>query len=309
VNHRLRIGALALILFLLPQLAQSGPHLFYADEAGNINWRPTYAAALAAAKKTGRPIFVQFSKEDHKPSEDQVAVLRDERITQILNRYYVAVSVDYDKPPAELKNELAKTVKPGAPFLLFLTDRGEGFNTLTGTWKAEQIQEYMLKALLDKGYNLPKSKQADAAKQVEALEKAIEQKSWSKATQTFRSILALSGYSPLKDKAYDLMDKAQEGSTEALNDACTHVRSEEYAEAKKVLEKALKTWTALPVADDVKEHLAAVKLLEVSSQQAKANRKADAVRQLDMVISKYSETPYAAVAVTRKKELAPPKDK
>lgn len=313
MNHRLLVSLSALVAMAVLECARAGPHVHY-DDGGNINWRPNYAVAYAVAQKATKPIFVHASKDKDKASEDQITMaLRDEKLGHLINRYFIPVSVDFDKPPAEIKTHIDKLAKKPAPAILIFSERGQIMNTLTGTWQAKDLHGNLLEMLLDKGYGLAKTKEAEVSKQVDALEKALaEKKPWAKATPLYRNIIQVPGYSPLKDKAYDLIEKAQEDGVNELKGAYNQARQDQYAEAKKGLDKVAKEYAGAPVADQVKDHLAALKLMETAHQFAtdtKFNRKPDAVRRLDEVLAKYPDTPYAALAVSRKKDLVPAKAK
>jgi hypothetical protein len=313
MNLRLLVGLATLIGLPIMELAWGGPHIHY-DDAGNINWRPTYPAAMSIAQKSVRPVFLQISKDKDKASEDQVAVaFRDEKLGQFVNRYFVPVAVDFDKPPTEVKPFIANLgKKPMAPVIIIVTEKGQPTQTFTGTWQPDQLQGKLIEVLENKGYVLPKSKEAEVSRQVDALEKTLAQgaKAWPKATQMFRTIQAYPGYSPLKDKAYDAIDKAQEGGSNSLKEAYNHTRQDEYADAKKLVEKVIKEYAGAPVGDQAKEHLAAVKLMETANQLANdSKKKATAVLQLDQVLTKYGDTPYSGLALSRKRDLVPAKTK
>jgi hypothetical protein len=288
--------------------AWGGPHPFF-DDSGNVNWRPTYAQALAQAQKAGRPIFVDASKDGEKNCEDQVTkTYREEGLGQLLNRYFIPVAVDFQKPPAELKGYIEKSGKKGAPVILVMSERGQISSTFSGVWQAKSLKDALMELLQDK-FALPKSKETELTKQIDLLKKALEQpKTWANATKTFRTIQQSPGYTPLKDQAYDLIDRAQAGGRKEADEAYNHVRQNEFAEAKTLLEKVAKTYTGLPLGDEAKDQLAAVKIMEAAETLAKdPKRKADAVRQFDTVLAKHFDTPYAALALARKKELIPPK--
>jgi outer membrane protein assembly factor BamD (BamD/ComL family) len=310
MNHRLLVSLSALVTLAVLGV-RAGPHVHY-DDGGNINWKPTYAVAFSIAQKSTKPIFVHASKDKDKASEDQVTMtLRDEKLGQLINRYLVPVSVDFDKPPAEVKPHVDKIAKKPPPAVLIFNERGQLMNTLTGTWQAKDLYGNLLEMLQDKGYTLAKTKEAEVSKQVDLLEKALgEKKPWVKATPIFRNIVQNPGYSPLKDRAYDLLEKAQEGGFNDLKEAYNQARQDQYADAKKSLDKVAKEYVGAPVADQAKEHLGALKIMETAHTLASdPKRKTDAVRQLDQVLTKFPDTPYAALALSRKKDLVPPKTK
>jgi len=306
MNHRLVVGLTALFGMALLQLALAAPHPFY-DDAGAIKWRP-WPQALAIAQQTGRPIFLEVSKDNDANSKKLVTTtLRDERVSQFINRYFVPVSVDFAKQPFDLKGTILKAGKT-PPLIVLMGDRGQYLTGLSGYKKPNEVEAEMMKVLEDRLFAMPKSREPEMDKNVKELEKLLTDKSWPKAAAAFRGILQVRGYSPLKDQAYELLDKAQLDATAELKTALDHARQDQYDDARKALDKVLKDYAGAPVADQAKEHLAAVKLLETAHQYAsdpKVPRKNDALRQLETVLYRYADTPYAGVASARKKEMLP----
>src|SRR5205814_2692209 len=111
-------------------------HPFF-DDAGAVHWR-TWQQALSMAQKYNRPIFVEASKDKDKNCEKFVTTtFRDERIAQILNRYFVPVAVDFANPPADLKPSLQKAGKT-PPLILFLNERGTYFQGMSARKKQNE---------------------------------------------------------------------------------------------------------------------------------------------------------------------------
>lgn len=306
MNPRLLVGFTALVGLAMLPLAWAAPHPFY-DDGGMIKWR-AWPQALTVAQQTGRPIFLEVSKDNDGNSKKlATTTLRDERIAQFVNRYYVPVSVDFAKQPLDLKATILKAGKT-PPMIILMGSGGQYITGLAGYKKPNEVEPELMKVLEDKAFALPKSREAEMDKNVKELEKLLGDKAWPKAAAEFKSILAVRGYSPLKDQAYDLLDKAQLEGTQELKTAYDHARQDEYAEAKKSIDKVLKDYAGAPIADQAKDHLAAVKLLETAHQYAtdtKVPRKNDALRQLESVSIRYADTPYGGLATARKKDLAP----
>jgi hypothetical protein len=301
--HRLLVGVVALAGLAILELASAAPHPFY-DDGGAVHWRP-YQQAFVLAQKYGRPVFIEVSKDKDKLCEKLVVTsFKDERISQFLNRYFVPVSLDFTKQPAEMTKLIGQAGK-APPIILLLNEKGQYLQGLSGFKKPNEIEGELIKVLEEK-YGVPKAKDAEIEKKLELLAKAVEDKAWAKAKPLFNEIVAIRGYSAMKDKAYEVMDAAQADGNAQVKEAYGSVRKDDYAEAKKGLEKVIKDFSGAPVADQAKEHLAAVKVMEFAHQcatDAKVNRKAEAVRQLDGVLGKYGDTPYAGLAQSRKKDL------
>jgi hypothetical protein len=294
------------------ELSPAAPHPYH-DDGGAINWRPTWAAAIDLSKKTGKPLFILTDKEEDAVSKKFVSeVLTEKRVSQLINHYFVPVAFELEKVPKEVRPNTQKASK-FLPVVVIMNDRGAYITGFGGLIKPNEVEDALLKVLQDKAYTIPKTSEATMAKQLEALDKALDDKAYSKATPIFQNIVKTKGYSELKDKAYEKMDSAQSEATQELTEAYSSVRQDDYPEAKKAIEKVMKGYIGLPVAEQAKEQLAAVKLLESAyqlSSDPKVPRKADAMQKLDLLLRTYIDTPYASLAQFRKKELMPmPKTK
>ena len=94
-----------------------------------IAWKTTFDEALAAAKKSERPILVDFTAEwcgwCKKLDRDTFG---NEAVIRLVNEFFVAVKVDTDKSPAISK----KYKVSGLPTLLILGPDGSELQRLTG---------------------------------------------------------------------------------------------------------------------------------------------------------------------------------
>ena len=52
-----------MVLFCSGGVLRAAPHPHY-DDGGAVNWKPSWAAALQAAKATGKPIFIDAGIEN-----------------------------------------------------------------------------------------------------------------------------------------------------------------------------------------------------------------------------------------------------
>src|SRR5262249_46482988 len=158
----------------------------------------------------------------------------------------------------------------------------------------------------NKAVTLPKAREADLTRQLETLEKALDANNRKQANTAFQAIVRMRGYSESKDKAHDLMDAAQAEGIKQLRDAVAHARKDEYDDASKLAAHVAKNLAGLPIADEAKEHQAALKLLEAAHQvsaEKKGNWKQTAVQRLSTLLSKHGDTPYAMLAQLRLQEL------
>src|SRR5262249_32349445 len=175
--------------------------------------------------------------------------LQDPKVSQLLKRHFVSLVVDIDNAPKEIQPLLGKIEGKTLPFLLCITDRGQFLHGTSGARNAEQLATDLEKALANKAVALPKAREADLAKQLEALEKALDANTRKQANTTFQAIVRLRGYSEAKDKAHDLMDRAQADGIKQLRDAVMHAGKDEYDEAGKLAVQVAKEFAGLPIAD------------------------------------------------------------
>lgn len=232
--------------------------------------------------------------------------LRDPKVSQLLKRHFVALAVDIDNAPKEIQPLLGKIEGKTLPFLLSVSERGQFLHGTSGARNPDQLAADLEKTLANKAVALPKAREADLAKQLGSLEKALEANNRKQATTAFQAILRLRGHSEAKDKAHDLMDTAQERGTKQLRDAVAHARKDEYDDASKLAAQVANEFSGLPVADEAKEHQAALKLLESAHQLSadkKGNWKPTASQRLNTLLNKHGDTPYAMLAQLRLQEL------
>jgi hypothetical protein len=305
---RLAQGLALLGGLVLTAPAVAGPHPFH-DDHGNINWRPNWQVAVQQAQKGGKPLFIEICNDgDGTCRSFAGGTLRDSIVGLTLNRHFVSAVIASDKVPPELKGYMDKADGQGLPCLLLLSDRGDYILGMKGQREAKKFQADLEEVLKNKAFAMSKSKEADLTRQVAALEKALDAKDYKKAVSTFQNIQQVSGYSTLKDRADDLMDKAQEEGANVLRKALDLARKNDYTGAKDAFKEfPTKAMTGLPVAVEARDHQAAFKLLEAGEQamtDKKGNNwKAFALTQFDTLLAKYSETPYATLAMVYRKDL------
>lgn len=315
---RLILVALLLTVLASLQSATAAPHEYY-DDGGNIQWRYKPFEAFQEGKSTGKPIFVHLCKDNHPASEREVkTTLSDPELGKLVNRYMIPVVIDASSPPPELQRVMdLRNVFKGflddrelnsLPKIVLLTPQGQTIISLSGL--TADRYEKGFKNTLEERFPLAKAKVPMLLKTFDTLEKNLEdKKNWSKAAAAYKTIVTTPGYGDVKTRAFEAMDKAQLEASLELRQAYDHAKSDGYAEAKKLVAKVQTEYKGLPIEADAKEHASALKLLEAAQAAAadtKLNRKAEAVRQLNKLLTDHSDTPYASLAITRKKELSPP---
>jgi hypothetical protein len=298
------------ILLSLPtQRVQAGPHPFH-DEGGHINWRPNWQAALLAAQKTGKPLFIEVANEgDGNCRQLATATLRDPILALTINRHFTPVVIDSGKVPPEIKEMYGRIEGTMLPYLIFVTDHGQFLLGTSGMRNSKTVQADIEEVLKNKALSVPKNKEIELTKQVAALEKALDAKDYKKALSAYQAVQQVHGYHALKDRASDLLDKAQEEGANVLRKAYELARKNEYAAARDALKEfPTKSMTGLPCAAEAKDHLTALKMLEAAYQIATdkkvPNWKLIGLQQLDAILSRYPDTPYATLALVQRKDLA-----
>ncbi len=96
---------------------------------GEIEWQKDYDAALALAKKTERPILVDFFTTWCGPCKKlDRETFADERVIRFVGQFFVALKIDADEHP-ELRK---KHAVEGYPTLLFLSPAGKEIHRILG---------------------------------------------------------------------------------------------------------------------------------------------------------------------------------
>ena len=296
------------VALVFPWAADAAPHPFD-DDAGNVNWRPSIAAALQLAQKTGKPLFIEACKEGDGDCRQMAnGALRDPIVGLTLSRHFVSVAVDKEKAPPELQEVFKRVEGNKLPYLVFLTDKGQYILGISGPREAKKFQGDLEEVLKGKQLAVAKKSEADLSRHVAALQKALDAKDYRKALLSFHSIEQIHGYNPEKDRAYDLMDKAQEEGANVLRKAFDLARKTDLNGARAALSDfPAKSMSGLPIAAEAKDHQAAFKLLDAATQTMTAKKVANwkllTVQQLDTLLGKYADTPYASLAMSMRRDV------
>ena len=286
--------------------ALSGPHIYH-DDGGMVNWRASLPEAVSEAKKLQRLLVIQICKDDVN-GQKLTSMFKDERLSQLLNRFCVPVVVDSKVANAD-PTVKALLKKLGAePVILFLNDKGQYLSGLSGLRKTGEIEGQVLDNLKEH-FKISEAVDKKLDAQIKELDIHITGKDWAKAVPLFKAIVAVKGYSTKKETAYELMDTAEADTTLKYRDVLSHTAKKEFDEAKTILTELLKNKdiAPLPMAGEAKDYLAAVKLMEEAEKHANDTKKTTArnaaIKNLDMVVSKYGDTPFANMAAVQKREI------
>lgn len=110
-----------------------------------VNWRASFPAALAEAKRTGKPIFVDFFTTWCGPCKYLDAVTYKDARFVAESKKWVMVKVDAEKGSANV--ELAKKYKvDGYPSMIFLKSDGKEADRAVGGYPPEMLVPKMKKA-------------------------------------------------------------------------------------------------------------------------------------------------------------------
>jgi hypothetical protein len=307
-----RLCSVLLLWAGLTALSSAGPHPFH-DDGGFINWRLASAAAIKEAQATGKPIFALgcFEKDDN--SKNVATALKEPDLYKLINRYYIPVVINCEK--ADIKDQIAlfpreKLGGTMLPFISFLNEKGGFIQGSSGPRDKEQLLADIKKVLNDKTNSVAPLIEGGLVKQVDLLQKALEAKNFKQAGPLYLAIVKVKGFSPSKDKAYDLMDEVQFDAVRLLKEAVALADMNQFGDARKLIADIPKEFAGLPVVNEMKEHQESLMLLEAAyktTEEKKGLWQQTALGKINTVLTKYPDGAYSAVAMKRKTELMPPK--
>ncbi|PQV63233.1 Thioredoxin-like [Abditibacterium utsteinense] len=112
-----------------------------------VNWRASFPAALAEAKRTGRPIFVDFFTTWCGPCKYLDAVTYKDPRFVAESKNWIMVKVDAEKNKANV--QLAQKYKvEGYPSMVFLKPGGKESSRVVGGYPPEMLVPEMKKAAI-----------------------------------------------------------------------------------------------------------------------------------------------------------------
>ncbi len=121
-----------------------------AKGAGAVKWGYSYPAALAEAKRTGKPIFVDFYTTWCGPCKYLDAVTYKHPTFIAESKNWIMVKLDAEKGPANV--QLAKKFKiDGYPSMIFLESNGKEADRAVGGYPPEMLVPKMKKAGMKAG--------------------------------------------------------------------------------------------------------------------------------------------------------------
>jgi thiol:disulfide interchange protein DsbD len=116
-------------------------------EQSLVTWRGDYAAALAQAKRQGRPVLLEFTADWCPPCQWMDAnVYSQQRVADRIARQFVAVQVDLSNPgPAQQRLADQWQVR-GVPAMLLLSPEGEPIARHVGRMRADAMLRWFEQA-------------------------------------------------------------------------------------------------------------------------------------------------------------------
>ena len=143
-----KLASLALLGLLAAPLALSGAPARAKPakkQIAKVNWQPSYAAAMKAAKRSGKPLFIDFYTDWCGPCKylDQTTY-RDAKFVAY-SRGWVMVKVNPEK--SEMGRRLFDKYKlSGYPSMVFTDARGKKHGEAVGAYPVELLIPEMKKA-------------------------------------------------------------------------------------------------------------------------------------------------------------------
>lgn len=132
-------------LLLLPLVARAKPAKKMAGKSVSVVWRADYDSAMQEAKRSGKPVFVDFYTDWCGPCKylDQTTY-RDPKFVRF-SRDWVMVKLNAEKGARNLQLAQQKRIN-GFPTMLMLDARGKVLNTVVGYRPPQALLAEMRKA-------------------------------------------------------------------------------------------------------------------------------------------------------------------
>jgi protein disulfide-isomerase len=135
-----------LALLALPTIVSSVPAAPAKKKAGaTVKWHPNYTTALAEAKRTGKPVFIDFYTTWCGPCKflDEVTYKDAKFVAESKN--WIMVKIDAEKNKTNV--QLAQKFKvEGYPTMVFLKPNGKEADRAVGGYPASMLVPKMEKA-------------------------------------------------------------------------------------------------------------------------------------------------------------------
>jgi hypothetical protein len=298
---------IGIILFsLAKEQGHAGPHPYH-DDKGAVNWRPSLASAFQESRATGKPIFLEATRDNETHSANFAAVtFPHPDVRRLLRRDFVCVSIDRDALPPQYDRFIKSKSISTVPVSLFLTPYGDVVVVRQDDPGPADVLPILKKVLTDPRFSMAKNKETEVNHQVELLAEALKAKDGKGIQAAWNSIQKTPGLCPSKMKAGDLLDEAEEPARKKIDEAAKLVREEKYSLARIALEEANQAGGSLPIESEIKQTLETVPLLESATniEGAKGDKwKQKAANEYQHILQKYPDTVLATWTQIRLRNL------
>jgi hypothetical protein len=288
------------------QQVQALPHLYY-DDMGLINWRTNWPAALQEAQLSGKVILIQITREpcSQTPPMFKRWFSSEKSIVALLktmNRYCVCFVADYHRLPPDVgKIWATKGYSPDqCPIHIIVTPQKEALSWFTQYVGPDDLIRMIEQGAADKRMRMNQARDKEVQKLNEVLQTALQGKDARKIQSSWLSIQKIPGYGPTKLKSYQLLDAAEESACIKLVEAAKLLREQKSPQAQLALDEAKAFAESLPIAVEIHQTLAALKLYDSAVEAERlaktTKQKQQAILQYQQVLTKYPETTVGTLA-------------
>lgn len=300
-------GKMIILMLLVSFLPASGrvqalPHPYY-DDLGMINWYTSWPAALQESRLTGKMIYIQFTPYPCPFTETFCkTTLRNEKVLKALRQYCVCLVVDIQQIHPELVSIYQNRVtnRELQPVHLFLSP---GKEQLWGTVQAagpDILLTVIAQCAKNPMMRMSKAQEKEVEKLNQSLTMALQKKEARQIQQTWQMIRKIHGFSDAKTRSYEMLDAAEEPARQKLLEAAKQLREQKHPQAQLALEEAKAMSESLPIAVEIQQTLASLKLfnsaLEAERLATTTKQKQLAMTQYQQLLNKYPETTVATLA-------------
>lgn len=298
---------LSLALVLMPALSrvQALPHLYY-DDLGLINWRTNWPGALQEAQMGGKLLLVQITQY---PCPQTPALFnrwyKHEKsvntLLKILRRDCVCFVADYYRLPPDLVKVLNTKgySHEQCPIHIVLTPQKEPLSWFTQYISPDALTKMIEQGAVDKRMKMSPSREKEVEKLNEVLQTALQGKDARKIQSVWQSIQKIPGYGAAKAKSNELLEAAEEPARTKLIEVAKLLRDQKNPQAQLALDEARAMAESLPIALEINQTLAALKLydaaIEAEGLATTTKQKQQAILLYQQVLAKYPETTVATM--------------
>jgi hypothetical protein len=297
-------GVIWLTFAAAPGFAVPHPHH---DDLGLIPWRSSWSAAIQEARVTGKPLFIELSRNAC-PAGAAFAgyTLANSTTARLLRRHFVCVAFDMDKKPAEVEAMCkAKNLK-NTPVCLFMTVAGVYLEASQANLPSVEFDPFLRRIIADPRIAADPKKEKDLERLAQELAQALTARDARRIQETWQSLERIPGSSPAKSRAYEHLDQVEAPAWDKIAEAARLVRHHKYPLARVALEEAAKLSEALPLARNVTNSLAALPFLEEAAAVEKAKPakwKEKVLAEYQKVLAKHADASMATAAQLRLRAL------